>query len=265
MSALGMWDRQSVRKLGVFLVAAAALFSASMIASAEPDAAARALFERGDYRDAAATASAAGGAENEALAARALNALAYLQRDDIASRRTALEALEHAERAIADNPGLVDGHLESAIARAERAKRMSPLRIFLGDHQRRARRRFDLALAMQPDNAWALANSALWHLTVSRRGGVGRFGADPTAGRERCAAAQAADPEALVIAYRCGLQLLAWDDEAWRLEAIEAVSAAATGEAASAFERAVQIRARALLTAIDDGPATERAFIDAHP
>ncbi len=246
----------------------AAGFAAFFIAAtgfAEPDQAAFDLFAAGAFEEAAKSAEAAAGAENLALAARALNAKAYLEENNKTARRTAKRALKFAERAIKDDPALVEGHLQAAISYAQRGARMSPVRAFLSGTAGKARSLLDHALALEPGNPWALSSSGAWHLEVARRAGDGRFGSDPVLGYKQFAAARAADPENLLIAYEAALRLLAYEDPDWREEGLAALQAAVTLDPKDAFERDIQARAKVFQKAVDAGPAAERDFIRAQP
>lgn len=232
---------------------------------AAPDLEAFQSFEAGDYAGVVTIADRLGGAENYALAARALNARAYLEMDDSDARKVADRALKYAEAAIAADPEFVEGRLQAAIALAQRGARMAPWRAFFLNLADRARDALDLALALEPENAWALSSSAAWHLEVSRRGGEGRFGSDPEFGHRQFLAARAADPDNLLIAYECALRLIAYDREEWRADAAEALQTAIDQPPRTEFEAAVQARALALRQAMLEGRDAERAFIESQP
>ncbi|GJL93196.1 hypothetical protein [Hyphococcus sp.] len=232
---------------------------------AAPDQGALAAFVQGEYEHAANIAAAKGGAENLALAARALNADAYLQSDDKVARKLAKQALEYAEIAIEADHALVEAHLQAAISLAQRGSRMAALRAFFLGIAGRAREELDSALACEPSNAWALSSSAAWHLEVARRVGEGRYGSDSSLGYQQFAKARASDPDNLLIAYECALRLLAFDKPEWRTDGLNALFQAAEGRPTDAFERAIQERAVKLLAAVKAGREAERAFIDVQP
>lgn len=234
-------------------------------ATAAPNEAAFALFVAGDYRAAARNAAEAGGAENLALAARALNAEAYLMADDSDARKLAKEALELAEEAIETDAMLVEGHLQAAISLAQRGARMAALRAFFLGIADRAREKLDEALAQEPDNAWALSSSGAWHMEVARRVGEGRFGSDPALGYRQFLAARANDPENLLIAYECALRLIAYDNPEWLGDGLAALEVVLAGEAKDAFEAAIQKRAQAFSDALAAGPEAAERFIEAQP
>ena len=245
------------------VLAAATAFAAA--AHAASDERAFALFESGQLQAAAETAADAGGAENLALAARSLNALAYLQTDNAVGRAIAKDALDYAEAAIKADNALVEGHLQAAISLAQRGSRMAALRAFFLGIADRARAELDDALAHEPNNPWALSSSAAWHLEVARRVGAGRFGSDPDLGYRQFMAARDADPDNLLIAYECALRLIAYDEAEWRADGFAALDAVLAGEPSDAFESAIRKRAEAFAAALAAGRKAERKFIDAQP
>ena len=249
-------------KFFLLIIASAAVCAA---ARAAPDADAFRAYADGDYEAAAANAAQLGGGENLALAARALNALAYLETDDKDARKIAARALEYAEAANEADPLLVEAQLQEAIALAQRGARMAPWRGFFLDLAGRAREALDAALDMDPGNAWALSSSAAWHLEVSRRGGEGRFDSDPDIGYQQFLAAREAAPGNLLIAYECALRLIAYDRSEWRSVALQSLDAALALSLENAFEAAVQDHARAFQRAIAAGREAERDFIEEQP
>lgn len=246
----------------VFLAVCAGLCA---VALAAPDEKAFMLFESGAYEGAATTAAAVGGAENLALAARALNAKAYLETDEDDARKTAKRAFKFAEAAVDADPDLVEGYLQGAISLGQRGSRTAAWKGFFLGLAPRARDRLDAALAIEPENAWALSSSAAWHLEVARRGGAGMYGADPEEGHRQFMAARVAAPDNLPIAYECALRLIAYGREDWRGDARAALAAALALTPHDAFERGVQARARSLEAAVAAGRDAEQAFIDAQP
>lgn len=246
------------------ILAALSLFAIEP-ARAAPDAAAYGLYVAGDYQAAVERARAAGGAEDFALAARAMNAVAYFEEGRKSSRRKADDALDLAEKAIELDPGLPEAHLQAAIALALKGARMSPVRALFAGLASKARREIDEAMALNPGNPWALSTSAAWRLEVSRRGGGALYDADPDLGFNEFMQARAADPDNPAIAYECALRLLAAGRTEWRAPALAALEAAIAASPETKFERDIQALARALRAAIDNGPQAEQAFIDAQP
>ena len=224
-----------------------------------------AMYAAGDYDAVATHAAQSERAEDFAVAARALNAKAYFELDRKDARRTAKAAQKFAERTLEDDPDNVEALLQAAIAMAMRGANMSPVSAFFKRLPGRSREHIDHALMLEPENAWALSTSAAWRLEVSRRGGGSFDGADPEQGYEEFLSALEADPGNVAIAYECALRLLASERDEWREVALEALASAIAGAPQSVFEERLQSRARELQTAVVNGPAAEKAFLEAQP
>ena len=121
-------------------------------AGAAIDVGAADAYISGRYDQAADLALSVGGADNLALAARALNARAYFEADRKTARRTAKRAQELAEEALERDPDHVEGRLQAAIAMAVRGAVMAPPRAFLLRLPSRSRQLIDEALARDADN-----------------------------------------------------------------------------------------------------------------
>lgn len=253
------------RLSGIFCAFLAVLSPAFANVGPEPDAAAYALYVAGDYEAVVRLATELGGADNLGLAARALNAQAYLAEDRKAARRTAERALDFAEAALAIEHEKVEGHLQAAIALAMRGANMAPVRAFLLNLPSRARRHIDEALALDAGSAWALSTSAAWRLEVFRRGGGSMYGADPEAGYQEFLKARALDPDNVAIAYECALRLLASQRAEWRETALGCLSASEAGAPRSDFDRHIKERSAALARAIAAGPEAEAEFVANQP
>lgn len=245
----------------------AALLTSLGVAHAAPDGEAEERFIAGAYDPAVEKAIATGGAENLALAARALNAQAYLSDDDKVAKRAAKRAAKLADEAVELDPMLVEGYLQGAIAMAQRGARISAVKAFFLGLGGGARDRLDMALELEPQNPWALSTSAGWHLGVAALVGDGRFGCDVETGYVQFQAARAGAPDNISVAYEAALRVLALKekdkDEGWREFALDALNDAQTATPQTAFETALQERARAFAAAIAVGPEAEKAFIEA--
>lgn len=226
---------------------------------------AAAAFARGDYEDTLLIAASEGGAENLALAARTHNAIAYFDPDRKSARKEADAAYDAAREAMRFDPALSEAHLQAAIALALKGALISPARAFLSGLAGKARKEIDAALAIDPDNPWALSTSAAWRIEVARRGGAKLYGADPVKGRDEFIRALEVAPDNVAIAYECALRLLADGRPEWRAEGLSALDAALAGAPTTKFEDDIQARAREFRAAIEGGPKAERKFIEAQP
>ncbi|OFX04911.1 MAG: hypothetical protein A3E78_05845 [Alphaproteobacteria bacterium RIFCSPHIGHO2_12_FULL_63_12] len=234
-------------------------------ALAEAAPAAFAAYAAGDYERAVDLAEGAGTAEDLALAARAMNAVAYFDAGRKTARRTAGDAYEIAEQAIRLDPRLPEAHLQAAISLALKGARMSHMRAFFSGLAGKARERIDAALGLDPENPWALSTSAAWRIEVARRGGGALYDADPQKGHEEFLKARALAPGNPVIAYECALRLLADGRAEWRADGLAALDDALAATPTTEFESDIQALARAFAAAIAAGDKAEKAFIDAQP
>lgn len=241
----------------------ASILSASLAAPAlaAPDAAALDAYNRGDYPGAAAAAERAGGAENLAFAAKALNAISYFDRDRKSTRQRCDDAMALAETAIEADPDFAEAHFNLGVAMLIKASNMGAARAFLSNLPARGRRKFDDALALDPDFAPFLVASAAWRIEVANRGGGFFYGADAEEGYAEMIRARQIDPADNVIAHECAVRLLADGRAEWRADALACLDDALAAATDSAFEAAIQEKSRALKVAIGAGPAAEKAYL----
>ncbi len=249
----------------VMAAGASGLWALAGVSLAALDEDALARYAAGDYDAAVIAAEMAGGPDNLALAARALNAVAYFDDGRKSTRKIAGGALEYAEAALAIEPDHPEGHLQAAISLSLRSAKMSPVRALLMDLPVRARKHIDRALESSPDNVWALSTSGAWRVEVARRGGGALFGADPELGYEELRKARAGAPDNVAIAYEAALRLLASRREEWRPTAIEALEVAVAEAPDTQFEADLQAKARELQAAVEAGPDAVREFVNAQP
>lgn len=230
-------------------------------AAAAPDPAALAAYDRGDYLGAVALAERAGGAENLAFAAKSLNAVSYFDRDRKTTRERCNRAMDYAEAAIAADPAFAEAHFNLGVAMLIKASNMGAARAFLSNLPARGRRKFDDALALDPDFAPFLIASAAWRIEVANRGGGFFYGADAVEGYDEILRARALDPVDNVIAHECAVRLLADGRDEWRAEALACLDDAVTAPTDSTFEAAIQERSKLLKAAVEAGPEAEKAFL----
>lgn len=244
----------SAAVLLAFLVGA----SGAASAAGEMDAAA-AYYAAGDYLAAADAAQAAGSAEGHALAARALLAAATTGPRS-GSAPLVSEAAQAARRAVAQDAGVVEGHLQLAVALGFKGRSMGNIAAHERGLARAARTAIDAALALAPDDPWVLSVDGTWHLEIV--GGAGPllgaalYDADRSRGLAALRAAAAAPDASPVVVHQCALQLMAHDPTAFGAEAARWLAAVTRREGADAFERHSIRQAGRLLRAWRSGRAS---------
>lgn len=243
------------------IIAASLLALLSVPAAAAPDPAAEAAYVRGDYAGAVEAAARAGGSENLAYAAKALNAMSYFDRDRKTTRKRCDEAMDFAEAAIAADPSFAEAHFNLGVAMLIKASNMGAARAFLSNLPARGRRMFDRALELDPDFAPFLIASAAWRIEVANRGGGFFYGADAQEGYAEMIRAREIDPIDNVIAHECAVRLLADGRAEWRGEALSCLDDALAAVTDSTFEAAIQEKSRLLKAAVDAGREAEQAFL----
>ena len=220
---------------------------------------AQALYADGHYLEAAEAAAALETAPGEALAARALLAAATTGRGN-AARAHVAQAVLTARRAIARDPGVLEGHLQLAVALGFQGRAIGNIPAHERGLAREARAAIDAALALAPADAWARSLDGSWHLEIVSGAGPllasALYGADRSHGIAALRAA-ATDPAASpIVIHQCALQLLAHDAGTFGREAARWLAAAAARNGADAFERHTIRQAERLLRAWRSGHAS---------
>lgn len=133
---------------------------------------ARQAFAAGDFAAAARAARAVDSADAYALRARAIliDAL-YGDHDQRRRLQRAAEGHRLATQALALAPDHLEGHLQAAIALGMMAKEAGTFEAMNEDYGSRIKRHLDAALAVAPDNPYALGLLALWHSSVVAKAG----------------------------------------------------------------------------------------------
>ncbi len=222
------------------------------------------LFDRGEYQALIDRANTDPSTENLVMAARAANTIAYFSESNKTAKRASKQAYGFATMAIEKDSNNAEAFVQAAIGDAVYAARISPVRAFVRGYAKRSRRNLDRALALDPDNPWALSTSGAWHLEVKRAGGARLYGASEQTGFDQFQKARALLPNEISIAYEMALRVLAFKNPEWREDALAALDVAMKAETvSSSFETEIQNRADAFSAEIEKGPAAERAFIKA--
>ncbi len=238
-------------------------FAAALVAAATaaPDGgegldAARALYTDGDFAAAGAAAEDLDTADGHALAARAYAAEAILADDSAARRRYADRTRAAGERAVALDPGHVEGRLYLAVGLWLEARTMQGWVAYVRGFPQRGRDLLRAAVADAPEDPWAHALYGAWNLEVARRGGrsgLEALGADVTAGAQELVVAMELAPDNAAIAVQYAVALLALDPVAYADHARTALDRAAAAGADDAFEAAMQARGAQVLAALEAG------------
>lgn len=217
------------------------------------------LYQDGRYGRAAEEALALGEAEADALAARALLAQARVSpRNDRAALVS--EAKSAAQSAIARDPEVVEGHLQLAVALGFQGRAMGDYFAHQQGLATQAREAIDAALALDPDDPWALALSGTWHLEITKGAGPllasALYDASLSSGITDIRKAIAIPGASLIVLHQCALQLLAHDADAFGAEAERTLVAAGNARPHGAFERRTARQADQLLRAFRSGNAS---------
>jgi hypothetical protein len=219
---------------------------------------ARALYRDGDFLAAAAQAEADGGADDLALAARALLALCVTQPDRADVDALITRAIRLSERALSRDPASVPARLQLAAALGMRGRRASIREAMRAGYAPRGRRLIEEAIRAAPDEPWAQALLGGWHLEVLRRGGrwgALLYGARLNEGMAAFDRARALAPQDPAIAVQYGAALLALDARRYASRAASLFSAAGVCVARDALERYLMAAAERLNAIISQSGA----------
>lgn len=211
---------------------------------------AREAYEGGAFLTAASLAEADGGADDHALAARALLAEAVTggatDLDGLISRAEA-----NARRALDVDADNTEARLQLAVALGMKGRRATITEALQRGYAHEGRALVRAAMRDAPREAWAHALEGGWNLEVVRRGGpVGAtyLGASVAAGRAAFERARDLAPDDPLIAYQYAVALLELDPSRYGAEALALLDAARACRASDAFERRVQAKAHEVAT-----------------
>jgi tetratricopeptide (TPR) repeat protein len=217
-----------------------------------------ARYVAGDFLDGAAEARSLGTAAGAALAARATLAHATTA-VPLADRMPFLRQAEaDARAALAKDETLVAAHLQLVVALGQVARIRGLIAAQLDGIPQQARAHIKRALALDPNNPWALAATGAWNLEVVRnfRFGSVLFGASRSKGLEAFGAALRADPENIIVRYQYALTLLSFHNSDYRRLGEGALKDALTLAPKDVFARMMQSRAARLEMLLHDGDDT---------
>ncbi len=220
-------------------------------AAAAQDQVAVTAYGEGRFAEAAEIASGIADADNSAFAARALLARA-ISTDEEPDPATVAEAWALAEKAVALEPGHVEGRLQLAIAMSLTARPMSVREALRSGYGEKARDLVREVIADDPGNAYAHSFLSVWNVEVLRRGGrlgATLMGASVKDGREHYEAAIAADPGEASLHWQWARVLTALNADKYRDEIDAALAAALSLPSETAIETIMQVRAKRIETA----------------
>jgi len=209
---------------------------------------AAALYAKGDYEAAIKAGEANGDADSLIVATRAALSDAKLRDTPCAECFKRVEAL--ASRAIAAAPKRPEPYVYLASAMGTESHMMGALAASAAGLPAKSKKLIDAAISLAPDSPLALAGLGGWNIEVIRVGG-GIFGqwfysASFDAGVKAFKKAIAVAPNDVIVRYEYALQLAAYDAKAQRTEITAQLAAATSGQAPTAYEKALQARAKRL-------------------
>ncbi len=232
-------------------------------APANPYNAAEALYTAGKYDAATQAARQLDTAEGHALAARALLAKAITEVPFEKRAPVLKEAEGEADKAIARNGKVLEGHLQKFVAYGS-LTRLPGFKGGNGAAAKASRQMLDRALALDPKDPWTLAALGGWHLEIVRRAplGLGKmaFGASRAEGLKAFDQALAGDPKNVDVRYEYALSLLSLDSKRYRAESESVLNEAIAIATDDAYSRAAQTRSKRLLALLASG---DRRKLDA--
>lgn len=209
---------------------------------------ASALYAKGDYEGAIKAGEAAGNADGLIMAARAALHEAKLRDTACNDCFKRVEAL--AQRAVAADPKRPEGYVYQAAAMGLESHAMGALAASAAGIPAKSKKLIDAAVSLAPDSPLSLVGVGGWNIEVIRVGG-GIFGglfysASIDAGVKAFKKAISIAPKDVIIRYEFALQLGAYDAKGQKAEIAAQLAAAQSGDANTAYEKALQGRAQRL-------------------
>lgn len=215
-----------------------------------------AFFERGEYEQAANFAKEAQTADALAFAARALLAEGMCGNgqppEDLLD-----SAVKYAEDALALDSDHVEAQLQLAIALSLKARPLSTRAAMRSGYGERGRELAEAAIALDPENPYAHAFMAVWHIEVVRRGGaIGStvLGASIKQARVHYSRAAKAFPDDASIHWQYARALAALNPKKYRAEIDTSVSRAITVSIDDHLEDVMSKRASQLKSLLQTEP-----------
>lgn len=233
----------------------AALLALVLAAAPANSSALFALYAQGHYQEAMRRGEDSHIADGLAIAARAALADAMTRPEPCLSCLQRAE--EDARRAVALDARLADGHVWLATSLGYEARIQGVMRASWSNSPGQAKEQLDAALAIDPDNAYALAALGGWHVEIVRVGGAFMAGKVYDASLEKGLAlfdrAGRVAPHNVAVHYQIALSLAGLDEVAYRQRIESELQTAIQGPPQTAYEKFVSGRAQELLTLMKHG------------
>ena len=233
----------------------AAIFLLSPVAYAQ-DATQIAHFESGRFEQAAYANPASQSANELAFMARAVLAEAMC-----GTKQPSADFLKSPEifarRALAIDPEHIEAKLQLAITLSLKARPMSARAAMRSGYGDEAKSLVNQVLKSDPDNAYAHAFMAVWHIEVVRRGGaIGSrmMGASVNQARKHYAKAAALSPNDASIHWQYARALAAHNPRKYRADIDAALSLALSAPIEDHLERVMAGRAANLQKKLQNTP-----------
>jgi len=206
------------------------------------------LYVAGKFDAAMKLGEASGNALGFLTAARAALADAQTRADPC------LDCLKRAEddarKAIALDNSIADAHVYLAVAMGYEARIVGPVWARAHNYPGQAKDELDVALRIDPKDAWALGALGGWNIEIVRTGGARLanwiYGASDDAGLAAFASAFRQAPDNLSVRYQYALSLSGYDIDRYRPQVDDALARVAKLKPITAYETTAQHRAAEL-------------------
>jgi tetratricopeptide (TPR) repeat protein len=233
----------------------AALLSAQPVCAGPVSAgdALYALYAGGHYQEAMRAGAAARTAYGYGIAARAALADAVLR--DAPCLACIQRGEDFAHRAVAADPTLADGQIWLAVSLGYESRISGILSARLHGRPAQAKTALDAAVKDDPKNPYAVSALGGWNVEVVRGGGAylarKLYGANIDQAVALFDRAAKLAPDNVAVRYQIALSLAGLNPVAWRGRIASELDAAIRAGADTAYEHAMQARARDLRAALD--------------
>jgi tetratricopeptide (TPR) repeat protein len=205
------------------------------------------LYDKGDYAAAVAAGEAKGDAVSLTIATRAALSEEKLKDTPCLECFRKVEAL--AQRAIDADPKKPDAYIYLASAMGFENHIIGTVAASSAGLPSKSKKAIDTALSIAPNDPLVLAGLGGWNIEIVRGGGMfGRWLYDASfdAGVKAFNQAIALAPNDVIIRYEYALQLAAYDAKGQRAQIAAQLTAVASAPAPTAYEQALQARAKHL-------------------